>query len=270
MPDRTVTAAGLDFHVIDAGPSDGATLLLMHGGTETSALWSGCLDALAAECRVIAPDSRGHGATLNPEGTPLDYALMADDMAAVLDALDIAEAVVGGFSDGANIAFEFARRHPSRCQAILLHGLTTAGRTECFVATLSRFFCVEDFDDPADLDAMAIEHESYVSILEGWHAAQGPDGWRDVVRLVQPLFANPPSFTAADYAAIACPALVITGDRDPCFPVAEHIAVVDALADAELAVWPGVGHGLPERPALFTDLVLDFIDRRCRPTEGDR
>ena len=268
MPDRTVAARGLDFHLVDTGPSDGPTLLLLHGGTESSALWSDCLDALAVECRVIAPDSRGHGATENRDGIPLDYALMADDMAALLDAVGVDEAVVGGFSDGANIAFEFARRHPSCCQAILLHGLTSVGRTECFVSTLSNFFCVDDFDDPADLDAMAIEHESYVKVLERWHEAQGLDGWRDVVRLVEPLFKSPPTFSAADYAEIGCPALVITGDRDPCFPVAEHMAVVDALADAELAVWPGVGHGLPERPSLFTDLVLGFIERRCRPV-GD-
>ena len=237
-------------------------LLLMHGGTETSAIWVDCLPALAeGGWRVVAPDSRGHGGTRNTDDRPLDYALMADDMVALLDALGIERVAAAGFSDGANIAFELARRAPTRVRAVVLHGLASAGVTDDYRRAIEAFFGVP-FGATADLDAIGTG--PYGEQLAAWHAAQGPDGWKDVVRLVEPLFYAPPLLMPADFDAVRCPALVLTGDRDQFMPLPEHERTAAALPAGELAVWPGVGHAFPARPALYTDLLLDFLDRRCR------
>lgn len=265
---RTADAAGLAFHLLDAEPPPlapaGDVLLLLHGGTETSAIWTDYLPAFVdAGWRVIAPDSRGHGATSNSDGKALTYELMAADMAAVMGALGIERVVAAGFSDGANIAFELARLAPHLTRGVVLHGLASAGATEVYKGAIEEVFHAP-FGQPADLDAIAAT--SYGQRLVAWHAPQGPDGWRRLIRLVEPLFYAPPLFTQADLDGVRCPALVVTGDRDEFMPLAEHVRTAAALPDGELAVWPGVGHAFPGRTSLYTDLLLDFLDRRCRQT----
>src|ERR1035437_7619014 len=71
--------------------------------------------------RVICYDNRGHGRTSAvTEPSKLTFALMADDMAAVLDRLRIDSAVIGGESMGAGISLAFWRRHPQRVRALFL------------------------------------------------------------------------------------------------------------------------------------------------------
>ena len=248
-------------HATASAPADGV-LLLLHGGTESSSIWADYLPALVAGgWRVVAPDNRGHGGTSNAGNEPLSYELMAADMAALLAALGIEWVAAAGFSDGANIALEMARQAPARTGAVILHGLASHGPTEEYQRAIEDFFGAP-FGRPADLDAIAAS--PYGRQLADWHADQGPDGWKAVVRLVEPLFNAPPLLTPADLEAVRCPALVVTGDRDEFMPVGEHVRTARALPHGELAVWPGVGHGFPAWPRLFTDLVLDFLHRRCR------
>ena len=261
---RQVDVRGLSFHLLDANPSvdTGDVMLLLHGGTETSQIWTEYLPGLVAGgWRVVAPDSRGHGGTTNADRRALSYDLMADDMIALMAAVDVRSVVVAGFSDGANIAFEMARRAPSITRGVVLHGLASHGLTATYQHALASFLCAP-LDQPADLVALA--GTPYGAQLAAWHAAQGADGWRDVVRLVEPLFKDPPALTEADLNAVRCPALVLTGDGDEFMPLEEHLQTFASLPDAELAVWPGVGHAFPTRPALFTELILDFAARRCR------
>src|SRR4051794_5884474 len=105
-------ANGLRVHYLEAGGDVGApVLMLLHGGTESAAAnWSPLIPLFAERFHVIAPDSRGHGATAN-DHRPLSYRLMADDVAALCAALGVERAVFCGFSDGANIILELALHH---------------------------------------------------------------------------------------------------------------------------------------------------------------
>jgi len=71
--------------------------------------------------RVILYDNRAHGRT-RPlcEGSSLTFANMADDVAGLLDHLEISKAVVGGVSMGAGVALAFGLRHPKRARALVL------------------------------------------------------------------------------------------------------------------------------------------------------
>ena len=80
---------------------------------------------------------------------------------------------------------------------------------------------------------------------------------------VEVLFKTPVSYGPEDWAQVTAPALVLTGDRDPFMPVEEQVELYRLLPQAELAVWPGVGHAFPKRAELFTDLLVDFVDRRA-------
>lgn len=113
--------------VRDAGDPAAPPVVLLHGWTVTSDLnWFRVFDAVAADHRVIAFDHRGHGRGLRPMRR-VRIADLADDVVAVLDALDIERATVVGYSLGGAVAQVAGRDHADR-----LHGLVLA-------ATMARF-----------------------------------------------------------------------------------------------------------------------------------
>ena len=100
---------------------EGEPLLLIHGGTATSQSWVSHLPTFAQHFRVFAPDSRGHGRTDNPTGD-LGYRLMAEDVAASIDALGLHRPLVLGYSDGGQVALELGMRYPGLAGALVLGG----------------------------------------------------------------------------------------------------------------------------------------------------
>ena len=98
---------------------DGAPLILIHGGLSSSSQWEPVVPELADGFRVITPDSRGHGRSTNPSGE-LSYALIADDIAALIAALGLRRPVVGGWSDGGQVTLELGARHPGAAGALIV------------------------------------------------------------------------------------------------------------------------------------------------------
>src|SRR5690242_21684451 len=71
--------------------------------------------------RVIAPDTRGSGKSVHPGG-PITAALLADDVAALIQALNLDRPLICGFSDGGETATLVGIRHPGSVRAIVNHG----------------------------------------------------------------------------------------------------------------------------------------------------
>ena len=96
------------------------TVLLVHGHPFDRSMWQPQTAPLArAGWRVIAPDLRGYGETSVTSGT-VTLEVFADDLAALLDMLEVETAVVCGLSMGGQIAMEFAHRHAGRLRALVL------------------------------------------------------------------------------------------------------------------------------------------------------
>jgi pimeloyl-ACP methyl ester carboxylesterase len=186
---------------------------------------------------------------------------MADDVAGLCRALSIDGAMFSGFSDGANISLELAMGHASLVRAAVLHGCIVEF-TDAYYDGIAKFLGAAGPRDPADPDAMAERHPKYVDMLRRWHAAQGPEHWREVVRLIDPLFTTPLGYVDSDYATATRPLLVLTGDRDPFVTVEEQCELYRRLPDAELAVMAGVGHAFPSDRSFYVNLVEEFLRRR--------
>ncbi|HNO65923.1 MAG TPA: alpha/beta hydrolase, partial [Tepidiformaceae bacterium] len=103
----------------------GRPLVLIRGLGSDLQAWSLQVPELAKHFRVITYDNRGAGRTGAPD-KPYTIAGMADDLAALLDALDIPTACILGYSMGGMIAQEFALKHPARVEKLILLG-TSAG-----------------------------------------------------------------------------------------------------------------------------------------------
>jgi hypothetical protein len=108
---RFVQANGIRQHIVIGG--DGPPLLLIHGWPEDWFAWRYMMQPLARHFTVIAVDQRGIGRTEKAE-SGYDSATLADDQAALMDALGYERFAVAGHDTGYIIAYALAADHADR------------------------------------------------------------------------------------------------------------------------------------------------------------
>jgi pimeloyl-ACP methyl ester carboxylesterase len=108
---RHVDVGGTRLHVAEGG--SGPPVLLLHGWPQHWYAWRGVAPLLATDHRVICPDLRGHGWSDAPPGR-YDKQTLADDMLALLDALELDRVDLIGHDWGAWAAFLLCLDHPDR------------------------------------------------------------------------------------------------------------------------------------------------------------
>jgi pimeloyl-ACP methyl ester carboxylesterase len=239
---------------------EGAPVILIHGGLASSSQWQPVVPELADGFRVIAPDSRGHGRSTNPAGQ-LSYALIADDVVALIAALGLRRPVVGGWSDGGQVTLELGARHPGAAGALIvgaaypdfdLGGLREAHRTLLGANGAGT-------PDAAQLDAQLGEFAEEIKALHPGGAQQ----WRRLVRQTAPMWLDYKGLGPDELQAIQTPVLVLAGDRDELIPLNLSVSLYRTLPNAELAICPSLGHDGPtrERAAVLASLIRDFARR---------
>jgi len=122
-PVKQIEAGVLNTGYVEAGPADGPAVVLLHGWPYDIHSFADVTPALAAAgYRVIVPFVRGYGTTrFLSGGTPRNgqQAVLAADVIALMDGLEIEKAVLGGFDWGARSADVVAALWPDRCQALV-------------------------------------------------------------------------------------------------------------------------------------------------------
>ena len=120
IPGRTVFVGEREFFVRETGPEGATPLVLLHGWSfDGEMTFFNVIERFAERFRVVVPDHRGHGKSDWIRGR-YEIADVADDVAGVLQALDISNAVVLGYSMGGMVAQELAHRHPSLVDRLVL------------------------------------------------------------------------------------------------------------------------------------------------------
>jgi pimeloyl-ACP methyl ester carboxylesterase len=122
-PLRQVRAGALDIGYIDAGPIDGQVIILLHGWPYDIHAFVEVTPLLTeAGYRVVVPHLRGYGTTRFLSGDTVrnaQQAALGMDVVALMDALKVQTAVIGGFDWGARAANVVAALWPERCQALV-------------------------------------------------------------------------------------------------------------------------------------------------------
>ncbi|KRA76361.1 alpha/beta hydrolase [Caulobacter sp. Root656] len=140
-PLRQVRAGVLDIGYVDAGPSDGEVIILLHGWPYDIHAFAEVAPVLAAAgYRVVVPHLRGHGTTrfLSDEtARNAQQAVLGSDVIALMDALKIRAAVIAGFDWGARSANIVAALWPERCKALVSVSGYLIGSQEANKAPLS-------------------------------------------------------------------------------------------------------------------------------------
>ena len=269
---QSVHANGIDIHYLDQGNGD--PLVLLHGGVvSTNPIWTGVpvayashMDTLAEHFRVIAPDTRGCGKTVH-SGGPITFDLLADDVAALIDTLDLERPLIAGFSEGGITATVLAIRHSDAVRAIVNHaGFDAFDPDAPTIATMRQILGGSPDAPEPDPDAAARGFEAseqmramFELMKRDQDDGQGEGHWREYLRLSWDRTTQLPGYTYADLAKITAPTLILTGDRDDFCTVEQAVTAYRQLPDGELAILPGHGHYIPPSAIQTT---VEFLTRR--------
>jgi non-heme chloroperoxidase len=109
---KVAGGGGVCLHVVEAGNPGGRPVLFIHGISQCSLAWSRQLDSeLARDHRLVAMDLRGHGLSDKPRDAYGDSRLWADDVRAVIHALELDRPVLSGWSYGSLVFLDYIRHY---------------------------------------------------------------------------------------------------------------------------------------------------------------
>jgi pimeloyl-ACP methyl ester carboxylesterase len=235
---------------------EGEPLLLLHGNRGSIDNFSLQIPSLAKYFKVIAVDSRGQGRSYDSD-KDITYALMASDMAALIDTLHLGKVHVVGWSDGGNTGLELAYAYPDKVLNVVTFGAN---------------YTHEDWLAPADSVVMADDdplRKASTGIIEKHNTAferLSPDKERipAIKEKLQILMDKYPNFTTAQLNTIQVPFLIVAGDHD-IINLNQTIALFNNIPKAQLFIVPGATHFAPaEHPDLINREVIRFLTSKYR------
>jgi len=255
--------------VREEGPEDAPVLVLLHGFTMSLESWDGWAERLNERYRIVRYDLLGHGMT-GPD--PLRrYAPeeRVEVLRALLDALGIERASIGGNSFGGLIAWRFAAEYPDRVDRLILvdsgaysiYGVTdqpvpvpdamraylTSVPEAAFQASLAQIFA-----DPSRLAAGRARQMRAMMTRPG-------NGEAFIGHLEEFVLPEP---TEA-LGRVAAPTLILWGEADAVIPLDHAARIAAAIPDARVITWPGVGHAPQEEiPAETAAAARAFLENR--------
>ncbi|MFE2724049.1 alpha/beta fold hydrolase [Kitasatospora sp. NPDC059327] len=238
---------------------DGEPLLCVPGGPADSR-YLGDLGGLAAHRRLIVLDLRGTGRSALPED-PASYRCdrLVDDVEALRRHLGLDRADLLGHSAGANIATQYAARHPERVGKLLLVGpgtravgIAISGETRRALALRrggepwfpAAFAALEAITEGTGTDWAAIDpffHGRWDAAARELQEAGRPAN-REAVAEFGAEGAFDPAATRAALNALTAPALLLTGEFDLNSPPNAVAEFAGLFPDSRLVVQPGAGH----------------------------
>lgn len=245
-----------------SGPTDAPVLVLSNGIMMTTASWAYQNVVLNQYLRVLLYDCRGMGQSDHPD-QPYSMDVHADDLAGLLDVLDIPKAHIAGISYGAEISMLFAIKYPDKTQSLIvidgvseIHSLLR-GQTYPWLLAAER-------KDPE----LLLRTSYHMNFSEDWIKANQAFIEGSVERYAQidmKAFARlMHAFCDLDItgklSTINAPTLVIVGEED-LIKGREYAEIITGqVPGSEYAIVPGSGHALClEKPALLNTLLLGFV-----------
>lgn len=234
---------------------DGPPLILIHGGTGAGKAQfdrDGQIQKYAVHFTVYVPDSRGHGKTNNPS-RKMSYPLMGKDIASFIQALDLEEASICGWSDGGQVALELGIKN------IELRAMVVGGAFSTFSEKVANSFRSMGLEEPGKVNFELVQ-KANPERAEMWK--QIHDDWKDTLVDISLLWLTPFNYSEEDLAKISIPTLVLLGDRDQFIEVEEAVKLYRMIPNSELVILPNADHSVSrDQVEKFSSTTLEFLLR---------
>ncbi|WP_213955734.1 MULTISPECIES: alpha/beta fold hydrolase [unclassified Variovorax] len=296
-PLKRIEAGVLDVAFVEAGPADGAPVLLMHGFPYDIHSYAEVAPMLAAAgCRVIVPYLRGYGPTrFLDAATPRsgEQAALGADLLALMDALHIPRAVLAGYDWGGRAACVVAALWPQRCTGLVSYNSyniqnIARGMEPDTAENEHRLWYQYYFHCERGRAGLARDRRGIAKLLwKLWSptwpfddatfersaaAFDNPDFVDVVIQSYRHRFGlvpGDPAYADIERRLAAQPAITVPcitfdgaddGVRDPA-DASVHAARFTGPRSHRIV--PGVGHNMPQEvPRVFADAVLELVASR--------
>jgi 3-oxoadipate enol-lactonase len=257
-----IEANGIQLYYELHGPEDADVLVLSNGVLMSTASWAFQTPVLSQRYRLLLYDCRGMWQSDHPPG-PYSMELHADDLTALLDALEIERAHIGGTSYGSEVSMVFALKYPERTQSLIVTAAVSQldrllkGQADVWISAARA-------RDPELLFKVVYP----LTFAEEWIAANQPalDLAReryealDFETLLELFLCFSKLDITADLHRITAPTLVFTGELDALKPRNYSEIIAREIPGAEFAIIPDAGHAaMWERAEIFNTLILGFL-----------
>jgi 3-oxoadipate enol-lactonase len=243
---------------------DNPVIVFLNGMSQTTQHWKSHARTLHERYRVITYDARGQGKSDVPTSPPT-IERHADDLLAILDAVDVGKVHLVGFSHGARVALGFSARYPERVASLVL--VSATARPTALARTIVRSWA--EVLDQGGLAAMS--WSALPTILGNEFLEKNERMLSNIIKAsiqrntaegIRQLLAGLTAYPNLDDLAVQvrAPSLVIAGDEDLLVEPsgARELA---RLCNASYRELPNTGHTIPiERPELFREIIVEFLD----------
>ena len=256
------TINGVDIAYDQQG--QGPSVILVHGFPFSRRMWAPQAASLARVCRLTTFDLRGFGES---SGTPESLEQLATDLQGLVDQLQLAPFVVGGFSMGGYVVFRYLARHLDRIKALML--LDTRPEADSPEAKERRFAGIERIkregpagflDDFAKLVVSPRTAETRPEVLTEVRRLMDGTKTDSLIGGLRAMAERPDSTPLLK--EIKVPTLVVVGEDDKATPVDSARKMATTIPNAELVIIPGAGHvSNIEQPGAFNRALVDFLTK---------
>jgi 3-oxoadipate enol-lactonase len=263
-----VTVNGVGLALDDEG--SGPAILFVHGYPLDRTIWSHQVRGLTG-WRRIAPDLRGLGQSDAPD---LGYSMAtyAADLVALLDALDVEQAVICGLSMGGYVAFEMLRAHRDRISALVL--IATKAESDSAegrkgrdtAAAIARERGASAIADSMLPRMLAPESQQIPALVERVRSIMTAAPVPGIVGALAAMRDRPDS-TPLLPTLVGVPTLIVCGESDQLIPLSDVTRLNDSIPGSLLRVIPNAGHLPPvEQPEQTTQVLQEFLATAGRET----
>ncbi len=259
MPQIQIDDINLTYDDNGSGPA----VVLLHGYPFNRSLWNEQVEVLKQSYRVITPDLRGFGETDASETASMNQ--MADDVAKLMDALQIPSAIIGGLSMGGYVVLSFQKKYPQLVKGLVLADTRAQGDTEDAKKTRA-----EQANQAKTQGMNGIADGMLPKLLTTETVSKRPEL---VKRVREMMVKTKPAGAAAALLAMAgredhttrlseisVPTLIMVGSEDSITPVKDSQTMHDQISGSRLVIIPNAAHvSNLEQTSRFNNELLDFV-----------
>ena len=245
----------------------GRPLILLHGGLGSGEMFGPVLPLLAKRHQVVAVDLQGHGRTADID-RPIDIRLMADDIAALIDHLELDRPDLVGYSLGGGVALHTAAKYPTRANRLVAASANI--RPDAIYPEMRA--------QQGQVSAAAVEFMKDTPMYQLYQrVAPRPEDFPRLLNKIGESMAKDFDFTE-EVRSLQVPTLIVAADADMA-PPSHYVEVFKLLGGGlrdggwmgegrpegghALAILPGLTHYNIFGSPLFAAVTLAFLDEQA-------